>query len=403
MYHMGNNQEREKMRKFTPLLVDQKGAVSIFSVIFFIIITSIITVGFIRVINIEQQQAIDNSSSANALAAARSGIEDGKRALLLAQRLSGVDASDPATGQLKSKLDTALHNESCNAILGQTEITNALGVTSSDGKVYKAGEDGGQYYTCLTINQFTSDYQNESQPNKSVIVPIKPEAGGDISRINLKWHAFAQDGTYTGIHNPAGNPASVGDFPSHMRLQLIAVPKGSFSVSQIESWTGFLNAQVLTQTHSGSPTDLTLDSDGASAYTIPRSWPVATLCKGGGAGGAEYACESNLMLPAPGFDMNSKDYYLRVTAIHKKAGFQVMMIDSTGSVVRFDGIQPTIDATGKSGDTFRRLRARVSFTAHVDLPENLVEAGSSDPGAGNICKNVKVSGSSVVLGCVGDL
>lgn len=383
------------MNKSTQLLADQKGAVSIFSVIFFIIITSIITVGFIRVINIEQQQAIDNSSSANALAAARSGIEDGKRVLLLAQRLAGTDDTNPATGPLKNKLATALHNEACNAVLGQTEITAALGIDSLDGKVYKSGEDGGQYYTCLTINQFTGDYQNEAQLDKSVIVPLKPD-GGAISGLNFKWHIPSQDGVYTATEmNIAGkNPtiAQLGDYPSHMRLQLIAVPKGPFTVNEIESWTGFLGTSAPA---SATASDLTLQLDSIDA--AQRSDPKITACKIGAS--AEYACEANINLSS--IYAVDKDYYLRVTAIHKKAGFQVIMKNGSDTV-RFDGVQPTIDATGKSGDTFRRLRARVSFTAQVDLPENLVEAGSGDPGSGNVCKNVKVTGSNVALGCSGE-
>ena len=57
----------------------QSGMVSILVVMFFMIFMSLLIVGFVKIMSDEQRQATDNDLSASALAAAQSGVEDGKR------------------------------------------------------------------------------------------------------------------------------------------------------------------------------------------------------------------------------------------------------------------------------------------------------------------------------------
>ncbi len=59
----------------------QRGAVSIFAVVFSALLLTILTVGFIRLMVSAQQRAINNDLSQSAYDAALAGVEDAKRAV----------------------------------------------------------------------------------------------------------------------------------------------------------------------------------------------------------------------------------------------------------------------------------------------------------------------------------
>jgi hypothetical protein len=75
----------------------------------------------------------------------------------------------------------------------------------------------------------------------------------------------------------------------------------------------------------------------------------------------EYACTATLVIPAA-----TSSSYLYLASPYGAVDYKVELIDAGGSVVDFDGIQPAVDATGRAGDVFRRVSARVERTAGGD-------------------------------------
>lgn len=151
----------------------QSGMVSILTIIFFMIFISIIVVSFVRIMSDEQRQTIDNDLSASALAAAQSGIEDGKRVLLHCLNTGAPDA------QCATMLNSAAQPNPCSVFKNANSIRGPLNLANSqwNGDYVIVGgnsaEDYQQYYTCLMITKTPRRYTKHSQrvrvPSPSLI------------------------------------------------------------------------------------------------------------------------------------------------------------------------------------------------------------------------------------------
>jgi Tfp pilus assembly protein PilX len=343
---------------------NQRGFVSIFTVLFFIVFIMVITVGFLRVVSQEQQQSTNDSLTASALSAAKSGIEDGKRALLLYN--TTTDSS------LKDSLRAAFDERRCDGIFNSSNgtIVDSLEL-SRDGKVAESANLQ-QSYTCLTITANTDDFVGKLSEGTSDIIPLRGEA--DFTKFSIGWHGTSPnlDGApraYSPGSQLRTRPAWLtAGYPALMRLQLIAVPKGTYSLDQIESQT-----QFIVPGKSGIiPYDVTMT--GGLSVIGCQGFPPANVT-------AEYACTTNVVSPYPSAD---KILYLRVTALYRDTNIQLKLANATGPV-KFDMVEPIVDSTGKTTDVYRRVQARVRLDGQVQLPEYVLETGN------NLCKNFAVS------------
>lgn len=385
----------------------QSGAVSLFVVIFAILLLSVVTVSFLRIMTNDQNQASNNDLSQSAYDSAKAGVEDAKRALIwYSQNCSG---SSPASG--------------CNAFLSSISECNtaivAAGVIRSADIVPTGGAAGtgevrvqqstavnatgqsrdaalNQAYTCVTMQLNTPDYVGNLSANESILVPLAGTAA--TNRVTVEW--FSTDDLTNTIGSVAPS-TTVGsqpllrqtdwptDRPSVMRAQFMQVGD-TFRLTDFDSTTdnseSNANTVFLYPTVSGNTAtglvarDSRRDSSGDTVPDTRGTTPLPTRCETSISGGG-YACRITLTLPTPVGGGAAETAYLRLTSLYVRSHFRVTLAGA-----QFEGVQPLVDATGRANDVFRRIQNRVDlFDTSFPYPDAAVDT------AQDFCKDFGVT------------
>lgn len=372
----------------------ESGAVSMLSVTFFMILLSVLTVSFVRVVVRETGQTRDNELSASALAAAQAGIEDAKRLLIYCENNSG----DPT---VKANCDAALKSieaNDCDAVL------NRFGGTSSDSMIQKINDrgvdeglvddaGGQQRYSCLQIQRDTENVVKGLEEGASVIIPLKLKKNGsgaasNLPGLRLMWHDLNDDvtgagGSAAGLQNSPQDLLAYGDWrssskPAVLRLEVVAVPHGTFTFDGLTK--NYTRAVTLVPTKtSGANRNRLQGTDGITLNNyepletpkINNSVPqprvdakcdVDGMIPRTGNTPSKYACAVVFGMlgsggAGNGFNLADFDYYLRIQAIYKSTEIELSL---ENDAYLFDGVQPRVDVTGRTNDVFRRIQAYVS-------------------------------------------
>lgn len=368
----------------------EAGFVSLFSTIFFMLLITVITLGFLRIMGLEQRQSLDNELSASAVTAAESGIEDGKRAILKYYSLPDGDA-------LKAELRTALTSDQCDALTQSATIRNSLGL-HSEGNVINNPQLN-QYYTCLTVNLQSPDFVAQTSAGNSEIVPLRA-ASGNYTSVKVEWHLISENPGSDGDGIPAGYAPGISlppltgsgpntwtslGYPSYLRVQLIGHPNGSFDRNALQQ----RNRATLLVPGTDGATTIALDAadPNPGIFGEEQLIPRRVQCRldpGGNLG--SYACSATLDLPSGAeFAGNNNTYFLRVTPIYGPSHFRVALVNDSGDETPMTDVQPIVDATGRAADVFRRLQARVRINPITTFPEYVAES------AEDICKVMQLS------------
>ncbi len=373
----------------------QAGFVSLFSVVFFALLATVITIGFIRIMNREQRQAFDNDLTSRALSAAESGVEDAKRAILKYTQLP----SSPG----KDTYRTALTGAACDTIFGATSpVRAAIGFSGQQEGIISPQDQQNVGYRCLNVRLDTADYISALSPNASQIIPLR--STGAFNQVQVQWHrnSASEDSESDGLANPAnlstGDPQNptVQQFgtsgangeqpPAYMRLQVFGVKKnGSFSNADLEQRNFTLFVYPF-EGPIGSTT--TIDQADPRGFNKSKSSPLLANCMNNTQSAAafgNYACQMTLTMPAGSLDTANNNYYLRVTPLYRKTHFRLSLLNS-GSAVNFNEVQPSIDSTGVAADVFRRVEVRTTFPERLPNPPRYgAEVGDS------VCKDFFVT------------
>ena len=408
----------------------ESGQASMVTVAMFMMLFAAIAVSFTFVVISASRQALNDSLQSSAKIAAESGVEDAKRLIVYCYNKRQSDGSYPPADQklclqVIGKLSDKLEDMGCDDILGELDNINynkSFAVEKEGGRGHRVrvGNNGGgknennEYYQCLKIATKTDNYQGMvNNLGKSVIVPLRvvneKNQVVDIAKLEIEWHrnVTGNDGDDPAKMNgamgtglpPAGTwNSGNSNRPAVLRVERVGVPKkvGGFTLNELAD----------------SDTALTLrpskSGNGKGGYNLGSYKPqypfgnkdkiapnsqyhngvpiVEAYCQSGN--NKEYACET--IFNKETLYTKDKDYYLRINAIYRSTHFKITAYDSGGNKLYFDGVQPLVDVTGRSSDSFSRIQARLkpSFDKNADStnwwPEYVIDTN------GKVCKDIEV-------------
>ncbi len=401
----------------------ESGQASMVTVAMFMMLFAAIAVSFTFVVISASRQALNDSLQSSAKIAAESGVEDAKRLIVYCyNKRSGGSYTTPDAQQLCpkviGKLSTELEGMKCDYILEQMKNKAGIdGVEEEDnGRGYrvKVGNNGGgknennEYYQCLKIATKTDNYQGVvNNLGKSVIVPLRVvdinNQAAVIDRLEIEWHrnVTGNDGDNPAEMNCANGtglpPAGTwnnSNRPAVLRVERVGVPKGGFNLNDL---AGNDTALTLRPSESGNgkggyrlgnyePQYPSSNKDKiAPNYQYHKGVPIVeAYCQSDS--NKEYACKTIFNKESLYTD---KTYYLRINAIYRSTHFKITAYQGKNKLY-FDGVQPLVDVTGRSSDSFSRIQARLkpSFDKNADStnwwPEYVIDTN------GKVCKDIEV-------------
>lgn len=355
----------------------QQGGVSLFVVIFAALLLSVVTVSFIQLMLSDQRQATDSDLSQSARDSAMAGVEDAKR-VLLRKLECGSDVSGVC-----GRVASAVNAGQCNT------ITRALdgGTSTAERRVATGASDDSleQAYTCVVISPNTDDYIAPGvQADDAVVVPL---AGvSSFNRVKLRWFTAADAGSST-----AQLPSFAPDLPTTasgawtvrtpalLRAQFMQT-SGTFSLDDFNNDNA--KTLFLYPASAGATGEINYSLDGRRSGSAA---PQPVECRTDLSANA-YACEMTLVLPNPvgGTAATRANAFVRLSPLYNASSIQVELYNGTNRV-QFNGVQPSIDATGRAADVFRRVETRVEMTAEALYPRATIDV------SGNLCKSFSVT------------
>ena len=376
-----------------------KGAVSIFAVIFSTLLLTVLTVGFMGLMISAQQRAINNDLSQSAYDSALAGVEDAKR-VVRACANGNVDACSALEAASDCQV---VARAKVNGSVDQPETVIASNSSS--------GQSFDQAYTCVNIDMDSVDYLFEAQSGRAHIVPLR--ATQTIKKITIEWFTL-EDNNNAPARTPTSSPGSSTSLPpiaswnssapSLIRAQLIT-PGESFSLSSLDesssSRTLFLRPATMSNgTTSGMPTaniqvsqaaqPRATSGDGSYSNSV-----IPVVCSSNYANNG-FSCSVTLDLADDQVISTgaSNNALLRVDSLYKGANVRVTLHSQDGSEIKFDDVQPVVDSTGRASTLFRRVEARLRMGTDFPYPSYVADVQN------NLCKNFSVDDTSVVsAGC----
>lgn len=402
----------------------ESGQASMVTVAMFMMLFAAIAVSFTFVVISASRQALNDSLQSSAKIAAESGVEDAKRLIVYCYNKRQPDGSYtiPTAQQLCprviGKLSDELEGMKCDEILEQMhgkEISDVEKEGNNRGYRVKVGNNSGsnnennEYYQCLKIATKTDNYQGTvNNLSKSVIVPLrvvdKKNQAAVIAKLEIEWHrnVTGNDGDDPAEMNgakgtglPPADTWNNSNRPAVLRVERVGAAKGNFTLDSLADSDTALTLRPSENGNSGyrlgdyqpqypSGRSNIAPNNQYNQYGVKKAPIVEAKCKNSG----DYACATSFSGEL--LDTQTTGYYLRINAIYRSAHFRITAYDSGGNKLYFDGVQPLVDVTGRSSDSFSRIQARLRPTYDNSTnssnwwPEYVIDTN------GKVCKDIEV-------------
>ena len=381
----------------------KKGVAAIYVVVFTTMLIGIITLSFLRIMLSESGRTLNDTLSDSAYNAALAGVEDAKYVIAKYQQaIATGDTSSEIVKQLESNADN-----NCDI------ISNALDPTSGNKEEYSVGtNDSGQTfqdqaYTCVMID-LSGDFKGVlSTNNPTLVVPLKPSGKenntvNDVAGVDITWTMGSDDvSSFTGGGLKSLDGSGLSDFinnegaisdPSNnavlgqkgikdnnaptalngLRVMLVQSPFGYSDPDYYASKDGFTNRgslMLLASSEYGTNAIGNLakykEADDSNPFVESAdknvNAPLAVKC-------SQESCNIKIAFPWVNTgdgniaeSRNPDNFFLVLNQLYSEPSIKVTvnMINKDEKPIDFFNVQPIVDATGRSGDLFRRVEARI--------------------------------------------
>ncbi len=322
----------------------ESGFVSIITAILLMVVLSLITLGFTRLMQREQRQALDRQLSRTALYAAESGVND-----VIAAINSG----------------TAGYNTSAKTTCTPGAIPSA-----------NLSGDNSVAVTCAMYDNIPGTLEYDISSDNSKIVEMKTASGSNFTRFTIRFGQQSGPNDLTAL--PTCNTPNTGDFPTSrpnspplLRLDLTSVSTPYNRASLIQNTDYMYIAPC---------------NDSFSLGTLTQAFSATTrgsVVEARCSGATSQPCEVhiNTLIPA------SNTFFARMRPIYTDASVSIEALEDDGfggnRDAKFLDAQISVDVTAKASDVIRRLRVSVPKSASVDVPEAVLQVFDG------ICKRVE--------------
>lgn len=376
----------------------KKGVAAIYVVVFTTMLIGIITLSFLRIMLSESGRTLNDTLSDSAYNAALAGVEDAKYVIAKYQQ-------DIASGTSSTIVDVVENHAENNCDV----ISDALGLPS--GSEQGIGTDDAsatfqdQAYTCVMID-LSGDFKGTlSSSNPTLVVPLKPSGKGDdnvnkVDGVQITWtmggdeesgsSSFNGSGLKSLKENGLSDKVNNSEAIAHplenwddtdknavlgkkgikdngspsllngLRVMLVQSPAGVSNPDYYASEGGLTNRGTLMLLASN-------DADSKKEFAASEfvdsadknlNAPIRVKCESD-------SCTATLRFPRPkggdNYSRNADNFFLVLNQLYSEPSIKVTvnMINSAGNIIEFFNVQPIVDATGRSGDLFRRVEARI--------------------------------------------
>ena len=373
----------------------QLGAVSLFSVVFATLLLTVLVTGFIQLMVRDQRQATNNDLSQSAYDAALAGVEDAKRVVRSSQ-----EGNDQASDALGAPSD-------CMVI--QRSGVVATSTDDSEVKVKSTNTNGvnfDQAYTCVNLAMDTPDYLYESREDKTQLIPLK--SSNVFNQIAIEWYTREDSGSAVVTRPTSGNDLSLPKYsdwgntssvpglpstsssPPIMQAQVIT-PGDQIDLNSLNNTgrTAFIRPLAVNATASELSVDLKAGSPRVGEDNVAsNSSPHAVTCTTRFSFNDEYSCRVVINIDEVS-ESASRNAFLRLSTIYSGAHVRVTLLNN-GAKVSFNGVQPSVDSTGRTNNLFRRVEARLQLGDDFPYPEAAADI------SGDICKDFSVTDEKAI-------
>lgn len=344
---------------------NQQGLASIVVVGVLIVLLTVISLGFARIMDRAVRNSLNDHTATAATYAAQSGIND----------LATYIRSRP---NVKS--------ENCRDLIG---------TSSTPGPFYNASDlsgDRNSEITCILLNQRPDNlaYDNLPALESKVIKVSTDTTPGSVDRFLISWQATDRQ---KNVRPSSTNFPDVANWNQNnniplLRLTLYPVPMDErLDDMQSTSRTIFLYPR----SSGDNSVDYSALTDG-DIQNVRCNLPVA------GFDDSQAPLDCNLAITGLAAVANVNYYYLRIMPIYNSVNLEIRAKDIDDRVVKFRGVQAVLDVTAKVGPASKRLQARVDIGGNPTVDDGPVipspNVGASDDAipdftsrsANSICK-----------------